>query len=72
MITVHVIEIDYKKRECPKNTYDNGISQIGAMYLITNQGYSYEEVIKYYINTEVEITKNEILEYCKNNDIELL
>ena len=53
-------EIDYKKRECPKNTYDNGISQIGAMYLITNQGYSYEDVIKYYNSDEVEITKNEI------------
>lgn len=53
-------ETDYQKRACPENTYDTGISQIGAMYLINNQGYSYEDVIKYYIDTEVEITKNEI------------
>ena len=53
-------EQDYQKRECPENTYDDGISQIGAIYLITNQGYNYEEVIKYYNDTDVEITKNEI------------
>lgn len=53
-------ESDYQKRRCPENTYNDGISQIGALYLINNQGYSYEEVIKYYSDPEVEITKNEI------------
>ena len=62
-------ENDYKKRVCPENTYDNGISQIGAMYLINNQGYSYENVIKYYNDTEIEITKNKIEHVGKGNFI---
>jgi len=53
-------ETDYTKRACPENTYDNGITQIGAMYLINNQGYSYKDVIRYYNKEEVEITEKKI------------
>lgn len=38
---------DYYNKDCPNN-HDYGMSQLGALYLITNENYSYKDVIKYY------------------------
>lgn len=48
---------DYDNKDCPNN-HDYGMSQIGALYLVTNENYSYDEVIKYYYGEDVEIMKN--------------
>lgn len=53
-------ESDYHNRICPANTTDRGMSKIGALYLISNENYNYQEVIQYYNGIEVEIIKNEI------------
>lgn len=48
---------DYENKKCPKN-HDYGMSQIGALYLITGENYDYKEVIKYYYGEDTEIMKN--------------
>lgn len=51
-------ETNYQNRLCPENTTDDGMSKIGAIYLITNNNYDYQSVIKYYNGSDVEIIKN--------------
>lgn len=53
-------ESEYQNRTCPKSTTDKGLSKIGALYLISNENYDYQNVIKYYNGNDVEIIKNEI------------
>lgn len=48
---------DYNDRDCPNND-DSGMSEIGAYYLTSQGGYTYEGVIKYYYGPEVEIVEN--------------
>lgn len=50
---------DYENKRCPNN-HDYGMSQLGALYLITGENYRYDEVLKYYYGNEVEIKKNEM------------
>lgn len=50
---------DYENKSCPKN-HDYGMTQLGALYLITSEGYTYEEVFKYYYGQDTEIIKNEM------------
>ena len=50
---------DYENKSCPNN-HDYGMSQIGALYLITGEDYNYEEVIEYYYGEEAEIMSNEM------------
>lgn len=50
---------------CPENTSDEGISKLGALYLISEMGYTYEKVIKYYTEKELKIIKNEIIHNSK-------
>jgi len=52
--------IDYDTLPCPENTTDDGISKIGALYLIDAKYYEYEKVIKYYTEKNFEIIQNEI------------
>lgn len=47
--------VDYNVKECPVNTDDYGMSTIGALYLITKNNYTYEDVIKYYYGEYYEI-----------------
>lgn len=50
---------DYENKPCPKN-HDYGMSQLGALYLITGENYTYEEVIDFYYGEDAEIIKNEM------------
>lgn len=45
---------DYYSKDCPNN-HDYGMTQIGALYLITKENYTSEEVIKYYYGNDSEI-----------------
>ena len=51
---------DYENKSCPNN-HDYGMSQIGALYLITGENYDFEDVIEYYYGEDVEIVTNEML-----------
>lgn len=50
---------DYENKRCPNN-HDYGMSQLGALYLITEEDYTYDEVLQYYFGENVEIKKNEM------------
>lgn len=50
---------NYETKACPNN-HDNGMSQLGALYLTTKENYSSEEVIKYYYGDEIKILKTEM------------
>ena len=50
---------NYLEKRCPSN-HDYGMSQIGALYLITNENYNHEQVIKYYYGDDVQIMSNEM------------
>lgn len=52
--------VDYETIECPENTSDDGISKLGALYLITEKGYSYKDVIEFFTEKKLEIIQNEI------------
>jgi len=52
--------VNYETVACPENTSDEGISKLGALYLITEKGYSYENVIEYYTEKKLTIIQNEI------------
>lgn len=46
---------DYYNKSCPLETNDYGLSTIGALYLINNENYTYEDIIKYYYGEEITI-----------------
>lgn len=50
---------DYANKDCPNN-HDYGMSQIGALYLISDKNYDYDDVIKYYYGDDTEIKNNEM------------
>lgn len=50
---------DYENKPCPSN-HDYGMSQIGALYLITGEDYDHEDVIEYYYGSDAEIMTNEM------------
>ncbi|MBQ2873515.1 MAG: peptidoglycan DD-metalloendopeptidase family protein [Bacilli bacterium] len=50
-------DTDYENKKCPSN-HDYGMSQLGALYLITGENYSYDEVLEYYYGAEIK--KNEM------------
>ena len=52
---------NYQNRECPSNNDDTTLSKYGALYLITNENYNYENVIKYYYGEDIQIIINEFL-----------
>lgn len=45
---------NYETKECPNN-HDYGMTQIGALYLVTQNNYSYEDTLKYYYGNDIEI-----------------
>ena len=51
-------DTNYETKPCPNN-HDNGMSQLGALYLTTKENYSYDEVINYYYGDEIKILKTE-------------
>ena len=58
---VDTFESNYEDRECPDNNDDTALSKYGALYLINNDNYNYENVIKFYYGQDAQIIKNEIL-----------
>lgn len=46
---------DYYNIECPSSNNDYGMSLVGALYLITEENYSYEKIIHYYYGEDAEI-----------------
>ena len=46
--TVDKTNDNYENRSCPSGNDSNGISLIGALYLIKNNNYDYQKVFKYY------------------------
>ena len=45
------------ERTCPGN-HDYGMSQLGALYLITEEDYTYDQVLEYYFGSDAELVKN--------------
>ena len=48
---------DYENKNC-HNNHDYGMSQLGALYLITEENYTYDQVLEYYFGSDAELVKN--------------
>lgn len=46
------------ERNCPKNNSEYALSKVGALYLIKEENYNFEQAIKYYFGNDIEIIKN--------------
>lgn len=51
---------DYENKSCPSN-HDYGMTQLGALYLVTEEGYDHEDVIEYYYGSDAEIVENDMV-----------
>ena len=54
-------ETNYENRTCPSDNSDTALSKYGALYLIANDNYNYENVIKLYFGQDTEIIVNKKL-----------
>ena len=52
---------DYLESSEATNSEEYEMSLVGAAYLITNEGYTYNDVIKYYYTQEVEVIVNKMV-----------
>lgn len=48
-------------KENLKNHHGNGMSQFGALYLASEKGYTYDEIISFYLGDEVKISSNGLM-----------